>query len=221
MRLFLVIESARLFGVEGDLPMQVAALEAVHCYSLVHDDLPAMDDDDMRRGKPTVHKAYDDATAILAGRCVADTRLHDPRRAKNRKKFCQAGRAGRGTRAKVLALTEWSVARCWISRRKGVSSYRAHGARPSVPVPSAAAFLKPARSSRLRSAPEPSSRPGPARWRKALRIYGAELGLAFQIRDDLLDVEGEAGIVGKRRQGCRCRKGDLCGLLGIEGARAS
>ncbi|HVZ13118.1 MAG TPA: polyprenyl synthetase family protein, partial [Bauldia sp.] len=68
LRPFLVIESARLLGLGGDGPMRAgAALECVHCYSLVHDDLPAMDDDDMRRGRPTVHRAFDEATAILAG----------------------------------------------------------------------------------------------------------------------------------------------------------
>ena len=68
LRPFLVLQSAALFGEEGDLAMRTAcALECIHCYSLVHDDLPAMDDDDLRRGKPTVHIAYDEATAILAG----------------------------------------------------------------------------------------------------------------------------------------------------------
>ena len=68
LRPFLLIETAGMFGVEGAAPLRAAAaLECVHCYSLIHDDLPAMDDDDMRRGKPTVHRAFDEATAILAG----------------------------------------------------------------------------------------------------------------------------------------------------------
>ena len=68
LRPFLVMESAALFGADGEAALRVAAaLECVHCYSLVHDDLPAMDDDDLRRGQPTVHKAFDEATAILAG----------------------------------------------------------------------------------------------------------------------------------------------------------
>ena len=68
LRPFLVIESAALFGASGTGVLRAAcALELVHCYSLVHDDLPAMDDDDLRRGKPTVHRAFDEATAILAG----------------------------------------------------------------------------------------------------------------------------------------------------------
>src|SRR5207237_4118178 len=68
LRPFLLAESARLFAVPRDRALRVgAALECMHCYSLIHDDLPAMDDDDLRRGKPTVHKAFDEATAILAG----------------------------------------------------------------------------------------------------------------------------------------------------------
>ena len=68
LRPFLVMESAALFSADGEAALRVAAaLECVHCYSLIHDDLPAMDDDDLRRGQPTVHKAFDEATAILAG----------------------------------------------------------------------------------------------------------------------------------------------------------
>ena len=68
LRPFLVMESAALFAADGEAALRVAAaLECVHCYSLIHDDLPAMDDDDLRRGQPTVHKAFDEATAILAG----------------------------------------------------------------------------------------------------------------------------------------------------------
>src|SRR5215208_1498963 len=68
LRPFLTVEAARLFGVEGPGVLRAAAsVEFVHCYSLVHDDLPAMDDDDLRRGRPTTHKAYDEATAILVG----------------------------------------------------------------------------------------------------------------------------------------------------------
>src|SRR5262245_39209589 len=68
LRPFLTVETAALFGVRRDHALMAgAAIECIHCYSLVHDDLPAMDDDDLRRGRPTVHKAFDEATAILAG----------------------------------------------------------------------------------------------------------------------------------------------------------
>ena len=68
LRPFLLVETARLFDITDDRPLRAgAALEMIHCYSLVHDDLPAMDDDDLRRGRPTAHKAFDEATAILSG----------------------------------------------------------------------------------------------------------------------------------------------------------
>ena len=85
LRPFLLVETAKLLGATGDGPLRAgAALEMIHCYSLVHDDLPAMDDDDLRRGRPTAHKAFDEATAILAGDglltmafdVVADARTH-------------------------------------------------------------------------------------------------------------------------------------------------
>ena len=77
LRPFLLIEAARLFGLEGDGVLRAAAsVEMVHCYSLVHDDLPQMDDDDLRRGRPTVHRAFDEATAILAGEDRKSTRLN-------------------------------------------------------------------------------------------------------------------------------------------------
>src|SRR5271167_5149661 len=83
LRPFLTIETARALGVTGAAPLRAGcAIECVHCYSLVHDDLPAMDDDDLRRGRPTTHKAYDEATAILAGdalQAMAFEILADPR----------------------------------------------------------------------------------------------------------------------------------------------
>ena len=112
MRPFLALQSARLFSVSEACAMRVAcAVEMVHCYSLVHDDLPAMDDDDMRRGRPTVHKQFDEATAILAGdalltaafEVLADPLTHaDP--------LVRCG-AGAGARAMPRAPKAWSPAR--------------------------------------------------------------------------------------------------------------
>ncbi|GEQ98064.1 hypothetical protein JCM17844_17010 [Iodidimonas gelatinilytica] len=118
LRPFLVRATADLFGVSRTSSLRAgAALECIHTYSLVHDDLPAMDDDDLRRGKPTVHKAFDEATAILAGdalltfafEILADESTHaDPR-----------------VRAALVSLIArasghhaWSVGRCWIWMRK-------------------------------------------------------------------------------------------------------
>ena len=81
LRPFFVIETARLFAVSRERALRVgAALECVHCYSLVHDDLPGMDDDDLRRGLPTLHRAYDEATAILAGDALLTFAFRDYRR---------------------------------------------------------------------------------------------------------------------------------------------
>ena len=81
LRPFLVIETARALGLEGDAPLKAGvAIECLHNYSLIHDDLPAMDDDDLRRGRPTAHRQFDEATAILAGDGVADARLRNSRR---------------------------------------------------------------------------------------------------------------------------------------------
>src|SRR5215469_8950698 len=103
LRAFLVLQSGRLFGVDRRaLGRVAAAIECVHAYSLVHDDLPAMDDDDMRRGKPTVHKAFDEATAILAGdgfqalafEILADEGTHEDPRVRAELVLALAGAAG-------------------------------------------------------------------------------------------------------------------------------
>lgn len=221
MRPFLVIESARLFGIEGAAPLQVAAaLEAIHCYSLVHDDLPAMDDDDMRRGQPTVHRAYDEATAILAGDgllTLAFSILAAPsvpitagRRA--RLVAALAGAAGLDGMigGQMLDLAAEGRFEADGRRRKpGVAAIRRlqslkTGALIEFAV-LAGAILAPRAS---------------ATERKALRIYGRELGLAFQIRDDLLDVEGEAARVGKAlAKDEAAGKATFVSLLGIDGAR--
>ena len=124
LRPFVTIESARLFGRQGDgVVRAAAALECVHCYSLVHDDLPAMDDDDMRRGQPTVHRAFDEATAILAGdalQSLAFAVLADP-----------ATDADAGVRAALVAglaaaagARAWPAARCSTSPPPAAASTR-------------------------------------------------------------------------------------------------
>ncbi len=118
LRPFLVIESARLFNVPRASALRVgAALECVHCYSLVHDDLPAMDDDDLRRGKPTVHKKFDEATAILAGDSLLTLAFEILAHGDTH--------ADAGVRsalvlelAKPPARTAWRAARCWILKRR-------------------------------------------------------------------------------------------------------
>ena len=110
LRPFLVIECAGLFGVSPARPRwAAAALECVHCYSLIHDDLPAMDDDDLRRGQPTVHKAFDEATAILAGDAPADACLRDAGARRAHADAQRAHRAGRRTGAR-RRMAAWSAA---------------------------------------------------------------------------------------------------------------
>ena len=118
LRPFLVLESAALFGADaGDALRVAAALECVHCYSLIHDDLPAMDDDDLRRGQPTVHKAFDEATAILAGDSLL-TLAFDiiADRATTSLPATGAARAGRWRWRAPPGWAAWPAARRSISR---------------------------------------------------------------------------------------------------------
>lgn len=221
MRPFLVLESARLFGVEGEGPLRVAcALEYVHCYSLVHDDLPAMDDDDLRRGQPTLHRAYDEATAILAGDAlltlafsmVADKATHKSG-AKRAQLVALLARAagldgmvggqmldldaeGRfDPKGKPKRLSEAKIRRLQALKTGALIAFALESG--AVLAPGATADEK-----------------------RALRRYGAALGLAFQIRDDLLDVEGDADKVGKAVAKDRdAGKATFVGLYGVEGAR--
>ena len=214
LRPFLVIESARLFGVEGASAMRTAcALEMIHCYSLVHDDLPAMDDDDLRRGRPTAHKAFDEATAILAGDglltyafdVVADPATHaDP-----------ALRV-----ALVLAL----------ARASGLGGM-VGGQALDLAAETAAVKLTQAETLQMQSmktgallrfAVDAGAILGGASAQQAaaLRRYGVALGAAFQVADDILDAEGDAAALGKRAgKDAERGKATLVSLLGLENAR--
>ncbi|MFN3482243.1 MAG: polyprenyl synthetase family protein [Rhabdaerophilum calidifontis] len=219
MRPFLVLESARLFGVTGTAPVAVAAaLELVHCYSLVHDDLPAMDDDDLRRGQPTVHRAFDEATAILAGdalltlgfAALAAAPVSPGRRARLVAALARGAGLDGMVGGQMLDLAAEGRFEPPRRRRTGAAAIRRiqalkTGALIAFAV-EAGAILAP--------------RAGGVE-RRALRIYGQALGLAFQIRDDLLDVEGDAASVGKAlAKDAAVGKATFVGLLGIEGARA-
>lgn len=220
LRPYLVIESAKLFDLEGEGPLRVAAaLEAVHCYSLVHDDLPAMDDDDLRRGQPTVHRAFDEATAILAGdglltlafSLLADRRTA-PRAAVQARLVAALARDSGvdgmvgGQMLDLAAEGRFEDRR----RRQGLRSIR---------------YLQSLKTGALiRFAAEAGALLAPraaAAEKRALRLYGEALGFAFQIRDDLLDIEGEAAIVGKAlAKDQKAGKATLVSLMGVEGARA-
>jgi farnesyl diphosphate synthase len=215
LRPFLALESARLFGVTGASALRVAAaIEMIHCYSLAHDDLPAMDDDDLRRGRPTAHKAFDEATAILAGDglltyafdALADSATH----------------ADAQTRARlVLAL----------ARAAGLGGM-VGGQALDLEAEKAAAPLSPEEIMRLQAMKTGAllrvsvdfgailggATPAVA---AALGRYGDALGAAFQIADDILDAEGDEAALGKRAgKDAERNKATLIGALGLDAARA-
>jgi farnesyl diphosphate synthase len=189
LRPFLVIESAALFGATVEQAMPVAlALECVHCYSLVHDDLPAMDDDDLRRGQPTVHRAFDEATAILAGDAlltlafglVADAHGIAPERRIELVRLLshEAGAAGMvGGQALDLA----------AERRPTLPEAEIRQLQ-AMKTGALIAFGCEAGAVLAGAAP---------RERTVLRRFGEALGLAFQLADDLLDETADAATLGK------------------------
>ena len=197
--------SAALFDVPRERALMVgAALECVHCYSLVHDDLPAMDDDDLRRGQPTAHKKFDEATAILAGDGLLTFAFDILARARDASRCGGAHRAGHGAGRAARASAAWSAGRCSTSRPKAAS---ADGKPPVSSTRRERCDLagdedRRAAALRLRRGRHPRRRQAPKR--AALDRYGDIVGKAFQIADDLLDVEGDRGDARQGgRQGCR------------------
>jgi farnesyl diphosphate synthase len=191
LRPFLVVESAAVFGVPRDAALLAgAALECIHCYSLIHDDLPAMDDSDLRRGRPTLHKATDDATAILAGDAlltlafdiITRDEIHkDPTvRLLLTRALARASGIGGMVGGQMLDLA-------------GEGRF---GDREPVDV---ARLQQMKTGALLRFGCIAGALLGQATIEqyKALDDYGRALGEAFQIADDLLDVEGDAASLGK------------------------
>jgi len=215
LRPFLAIETARAFGVEGAGPRRVgAAIECVHGYSLIHDDLPAMDDDDLRRGRPTVHRAFDEATAILAGDALltlAFEILGDP-----------ATAADGGARAGLCA----GLARAaGLAGMVGGQMLDVAAERAATPLDGAAiAQLQAMKTGALLSFSVEAGgliADAPAAARAGLKRYGAALGAAFQIADDLLDAEGDAAALGKRvGKDAERNKATFVAALGLAGAHA-
>lgn len=211
VRASLVYAAGETLGASLDtLDSAAGALELVHAYSLVHDDLPCMDDDDLRRGKPSCHKAYDEATALLVGDALqslafeiiaADARLSAEQRTAMLARLAHAigahGMAGGQAldlaavgRALDLARLEDMHARKTGALIRAAVALGAHAANAAAPT------------------------------RAALDDYAAAIGLAFQITDDILDVEGETQILGKQAGADRARnKPTYPALLGLEGAK--
>ena len=219
IRPFLVVETANLFGVPRPQALMVgAALECVHCYSLVHDDLPAMDDDALRRGRPTVHVAFDEATAILAGDgllTLAFDILSRPQTHPNASVRIElvsmlARAAGLGGMAGGQMLDLAAEGR-FAADRKGPLAFADIKLLQSMKTGALLAFAA-ASGGVLAGAPPEA--------RAALARYGAAVGEAFQIADDLLDVVGDPAAVGKATgKDAAAHKATFVSLLGVAGAR--
>jgi farnesyl diphosphate synthase len=213
LRPFLLIQSARLFDVDEYASLDAAcALECIHCYSLVHDDLPAMDDDDMRRGRPTVHKAYDEATAILVGDgllTLAFEILSNPSAgtdpAVRSELVLHLARAG-GWQGMVLGQA--------LDLTVGQTGFNKEDVAMMQALKTGALFRFACEGGAIigrASAPE----------RAALIAYAAAFGQAFQLADDLLDAEGDAATLGKAvAKDASQGKATLIALLGSEAAKA-
>ena len=213
-RPFLVVESAALFGVERSRALMAgAALECVHCYSLIHDDLPAMDNDDLRRGRPTNHKAFDDATAILAGDSLLTYAFDLLSRPETH--------PSADVRIKlVMALARASGLGGMVGGQ--ILDLGAEGRFPDLPKPKALGEVETLQAMKtgalIRFGCVAGAIMGEASddRLKALDIYGAAIGQAFQIADDLLDVEGDTSTVGKQTgKDAAAGKATIVGVLGI------
>jgi farnesyl diphosphate synthase len=213
LRPFLVLASARLFGIARRCALQVAAaIEMVHAYSLVHDDLPAMDDSELRRGRPTCHKEFDEATAVLAGDGLLtaafgvlahpDTHSDPVVRCELVAALAAAAGAAGMVGGQMIDL---------IAERQPLD-IGAITRLQRMKTGALIAFACEAGAILAKASTEP---------RMALRGYAHDLGLAFQIADDLLDVEGSAAETGKPvGADAAAGKATFVSILGVERARA-
>lgn len=213
MRAFLVMESAALFAVSETCAARVAAaVEMLHAYSLVHDDLPAMDDDDLRRGKPSTHKAFDEATAILAGDAL-QTRAFEVL-------------AEVDTHSDPLARCELVAGLGAAAGARGMAGGQmidmlAEGRTLDGPAVTRLQALKTGRLIQFCAEAGAILGRASSHQRHLLAAYGRDLGGAFQIADDLLDVEGSAEEVGKATgKDAAAGKATMVAVLGVEMARA-
>jgi len=216
-RPFLIVESAALFDVpRGNALMAGAALECVHCYSLVHDDLPAMDNDALRRGQPTAHKKFDEATAILAGDglltlafdILSRRETHSDPAVRSELVSALARAAGVGGMAggQMLDLA--------AEGRFGAQKLGERDVRLLQAMKTGALLRFACQAGGILASATPVQR-------DALQRYGAAVGEAFQIADDLLDIEGDPALVGKQTgKDAAAGKATFVSVLGIAGAKA-
>ena len=214
MRAFLAVETALIFGTDRGHALRVgAAIECIHAYSLVHDDLPAMDDDDMRRGRPTTHKAFDEATAILAAdalQALAFTILTSDSTHENPFIRCEL----------VACLARAAGARGMV----GGQMIDIEAEKASEPL----SLAETSRLQRMKTGAliEASCAMGAilghasATNRRAVEFFARDFGLCFQICDDLLDATGDEAALGKAvAKDAAAGKATFVDLLGIEGAK--
>ncbi len=214
LRPFFVMESARLFDVPEVSALRTgAALECVHCYSLVHDDLPAMDDDDLRRGKPTCHIAFNDATAILAGdglltfafEILSDHATHENAEVRANLVLALARAAGKDgmVGGQMLDLLAEETSGQGLEDIMLIQSLK-----------TGALFGFSLEAGALLAEADDADR-------QALRTYADKVGLAFQIADDILDVESTPERLGKQTQkDAVAGKATFIDLFGLDGAKA-
>lgn len=212
LRPFLVVESAALFGKSGDAVLRVAAaLECIHCYSLVHDDLPAMDDDDLRRGQPTVHKAFDEAAAILAGDSLLtyafdiiasdETDLDATTRVQLVSALARASGLGGMAGGQALDL----MAETSKPDEAGIITLQAMKTGALIRFACEAGAIIASASTEDR---------------ERMAEFGSAIGLAFQLADDLLDVTADAEAMGKATgKDAAAGKATLVSLHGVDWTR--
>jgi len=210
LRAFLVLESAALYGLGEDQAMPAAAaVEALHAYSLVHDDMPCMDDDALRRGLPTVHVKWDEATAVLAGDALQTLAFE----------LCAEPVLGPADRRIALVAA--------LARASGAAGM-VYGQALDIAAETAASPLTLEQITRLQAGKTGALISFAAQAgailagadRAPLAAYASALGLAFQIADDILDVEGDAALVGKQvGKDADAGKATFVSLLGLEGAK--
>src|ERR1700733_2514203 len=213
LRAFLVMETAALFAVSETCAARVAAaVEMVHAYSLVHDDLPGMDNDDLRRGKPTTHKAFDEATAILVGDAL-QTRAFEVL-------------AEHDTHSDPQARCELVQALASAAGARGMAGGQmidmlAEGRSLDGPAGTRLQALKTGRLIQFSTEAGAILGRAPLFQRHLLAAYGRDLGAAFQIADDLLDAEGSTEETGKTTgKDAAAGKATMVAVLGIERARS-